>query len=91
VHGVRLRDGVFLDQQRDVVVVFWGRSVYTVRGGGGAGYVSNSGTVASKRQNTASSKFNDDISLLISQYLISGTASWNMHILYSIRIMCPLS
>ncbi len=34
------------------------------------GCVSNSVTQASNRQNTASPKYNDDISLLISQYLI---------------------
>ncbi len=40
---------------------------------GGAGRcVSNSVTLASNRQNTASRKYNDDISLLISQYLILG-------------------
>jgi hypothetical protein len=33
--------------------------------------VSNSGTLASNRQNTASPNYNGDISLLISQYLIS--------------------
>jgi hypothetical protein len=32
--------------------------------------VLNSGTEASNRQNTASPKYNDDISLLISRYLI---------------------
>jgi hypothetical protein len=39
---------------------------------GGKGYVSNSGTLASNRQNTASPKYNDDISLLISQHLATG-------------------
>jgi hypothetical protein len=34
--------------------------------------MSNSGTLASNRQNTASQKFNDNISMLISQYLISA-------------------
>jgi hypothetical protein len=38
---------------------------------GSRGCLSNSGTLASYRQNTASSKYNADISLLISQYLIS--------------------
>jgi hypothetical protein len=32
----------------------------------------NSGTLASKRQNTASPKDNDDISLLILRYLFPG-------------------
>jgi hypothetical protein len=35
-------------------------------------YRSNSGTLSSNRQNTSRPKYNDDISLLISQYLISG-------------------
>jgi hypothetical protein len=35
--------------------------------------VSNPGTPASNWQNTASPKYNDDISLLISQYLISDS------------------
>jgi hypothetical protein len=34
--------------------------------------MSNSGTLASDRQNTASPKYNDYISLLISHYLIPG-------------------
>ncbi len=38
----------------------------------GRGYASNSWTLTSNRQNTANSIYNDDISLLISQYLISG-------------------
>jgi hypothetical protein len=38
---------------------------------GGRGCVSNPGTLASNWQNTASPKYNDDISLLISQDLIS--------------------
>ncbi len=38
---------------------------------GGRGCVSNSGTLASNRQNTASPKYNDDNFLLIEQYLIS--------------------
>jgi hypothetical protein len=47
-------------------------SVYSVHCTGGEGdCVSNSGTLALNRQNTASPKYNDDISLLISQYLIS--------------------
>ncbi len=51
-------------------------SVYSVQctlyTGGGAGYMSNSGTPASNRQNTASPKLNDNTSMLISQYLISA-------------------
>ncbi len=43
--------------------------VYTVQGGGGC--LSNSGTLASNRQNTAFPSYNDDISLLILQYPIS--------------------
>ncbi len=39
---------------------------------GGGGWVSNSGTLVSNRQNRESPKYNDDISLLISQYFISG-------------------
>jgi hypothetical protein len=42
-------------------------SVYSTVGRG----MSNSGTLASDRQDTASLKYNDDICLLISQYLIS--------------------
>ncbi len=38
----------------------------------GRGCMSNSRTLASNRQNTARPKYNDDISLLISQYLISA-------------------
>jgi hypothetical protein len=38
---------------------------------GSRGCVSNSETQASNMQNTARPKYNDDISLLISQYLIS--------------------
>jgi hypothetical protein len=38
----------------------------------GVACVSNSGTLTSNRQNTASPKYNDDISLPISQYHISG-------------------
>jgi hypothetical protein len=38
---------------------------------GGMGCVSNSKTLDSNRQNTSSPKYYDDISLLISQYLIS--------------------
>ncbi len=34
--------------------------------------MSSSGTLAPNRQNTASPKYNDDISLLISQYLLSA-------------------
>jgi hypothetical protein len=34
--------------------------------------MSNSGTLASNKQNTTSPKHNDDVSPLISQYLISG-------------------
>ncbi len=37
---------------------------------------SDSGTLASNLQNTSSPKYNDDISLLISQYLISA---WDRH------------
>ncbi len=37
--------------------------------------ISYSGTLASNRQNTANPEYNDDISLLISQYLISATAN----------------
>jgi hypothetical protein len=45
-------------------------SMYSVHcGGGGEGFMSNSGTLASNRQNTVSPKYND-ISLLILQYLI---------------------
>ncbi len=40
----------------------------------GGGCISNSGTLASNRQNAASPKYNDDISLLISQYLITAVA-----------------
>jgi hypothetical protein len=51
-------------------------SVYTVHCTlfrGGRDYVTNSGTLAStNRQNTACPKYNDDISLLILQYLLSG-------------------
>ncbi len=47
-------------------------TVYFVRGGGGC--VSNSRM--SNRQNTASPKYNDDISLLISQYLTSEAGPW---------------
>jgi hypothetical protein len=46
-------------------------SVCTLYRGEGRDWMSNSGALASKRQNTASPKYNDDISLLISQYLIS--------------------
>jgi hypothetical protein len=47
-------------------------TVYTARGGGG-GCVAKSGPLVSNKQKTASPKYNDDIdiSLLISQYLIS--------------------
>jgi hypothetical protein len=45
-------------------------SVYNVHCTGGRGGVSNSGTLASNRQNTTSPKYNDDISFLISHYLI---------------------
>ncbi len=38
---------------------------------GGRGRMLNSGILASNRKNTASTKDNDKISLLISQYLIS--------------------
>ncbi len=40
--------------------------------GGGRGCMSNTGTVALNRQTIASPKYNDNISLLISQYLICG-------------------
>jgi hypothetical protein len=40
-------------------------------GWGKRGFVSNSGTRASNMQNTASQKYNDGISLLISKYLFS--------------------
>jgi hypothetical protein len=64
----------------DVFCQFEGRSqnltqfsVYSVHNiKGGRGSMSNSGTVASNRQNTASTKYNYDLSLLISPYLISG-------------------
>ncbi len=49
------------------------RTVYTVAGEG-RGCVSNSGTLASNTQNTASPKLNDDISMLISQYFSSEVA-----------------
>jgi hypothetical protein len=49
-------------------------------GGGGGGGVSNSGTLASSRQNSASPKYNDDISLLILQYtcIISDFRCWKL-------------
>ncbi len=40
---------------------------------GGRGCMSNTGTLASNRQNTVSPKYNEDIPLLILQYLISAT------------------
>jgi hypothetical protein len=48
--------------------------VYIVQSAAVAGMSceSNSETLASNKQNTASPQYNDDISLLISQYLISG-------------------
>jgi hypothetical protein len=47
-------------------------TVYTVQGVGGRGCLSNYGTLASNRQNTANlKKYNDDIFLLILQFLIS--------------------
>jgi hypothetical protein len=46
--------------------------MYTSTAAGVRGYVTNSGALASNKQNTASTKYNDDISLLISKYLISG-------------------
>ncbi len=49
-------------------------TVHSCWGGGGRGCVSNSGTLASNGQNTTRPKYNDDISLLISQYLISVQA-----------------
>ncbi len=42
-------------------------TLYSPQLAGGQGYVSNSGTLASNTQNTASPKYNNDISLLISQ------------------------
>jgi hypothetical protein len=45
----------------------------------GKGCFSNSGTLASNRQNTESPKYNDDISMLISQYLISGASGKRNH------------
>jgi hypothetical protein len=42
---------------------------------GSRGCLSNSGALASNRQNTVSPKYNDDISLLISQYLFSAMRS----------------
>jgi hypothetical protein len=47
---------------------------------GGRRCVSNIGTLVSNRQNTASIKYNDDISLLISLYLISGSINHNIRI-----------
>jgi hypothetical protein len=52
-------------------------TVYTIQSTAvrGRGCMSSSGTLASKRQNTASPKFNDNNCLLISQYLISACSS----------------
>ncbi len=41
-------------------------------------YFVNYGTLAPKWRNTSSPKYNDDISLLISQYLISGHSLWSV-------------
>jgi hypothetical protein len=49
------------------------RTVYSPQLAGDRGCVSNSGNLASNRQKISSPKYNDDISLLISQYLISAT------------------
>jgi hypothetical protein len=61
---------------------------------GGRGWVSNSGTPASNRQNTASPKYKDDISLLISQYLIAGWDqghSCNATMAVQIRLLIKIS
>ncbi len=81
----RSRNEILIDQQRDVVIVFlawcipliWRYSprtdtVYTSTAVGGEGLRVKSGALASNKQNTRSPKYNDDIPLLISQYLISG-------------------
>jgi hypothetical protein len=46
-------------------------AVYTATDAGVRGFVSNTGTPVSNKQNKARPKYNDYISLLISQYLIS--------------------
>jgi hypothetical protein len=87
---VYARDELLCDQQRDVVIVFWGTdgfearvpefyavfsvecTLYSPQLLGGRGCMSNSRTLASNIQNTANPKHNDGISVLISQYLISG-------------------
>ncbi len=81
------RDEIILDQQRDVVVVFYGLiysanlklefhkltqcSVFSVHCTVGDGLRVKFRDLASNRQNTASPKYNDDISLLISSLFIS--------------------
>jgi hypothetical protein len=81
------RDDEVLDQQGDIVIVFGLHefcqfearvpvfdvvcSVQCTQYRRGGGCVSNSGTLAPNRQNKASTKYNDDISWLISKYLIS--------------------
>jgi hypothetical protein len=80
------RDEILSDQQRDVTaLLYFGLDVFfhfearvpeltqctLSTAAGGKGCVSNSKTLVSSRQNTASPVYNDDISFLFLQYLIS--------------------